>query len=662
MGISRSIRRLVCRLLWMALLLSCIYITTYVIVTYMDLYYTHLTSLQKNIRKNYPIKPRNPKVLVFLEYGEDAILPEELALIEAKKGETVHSFKSKSDYKDRWSPVRNREKEDVAQIISDNSKEDTKIKDEEMVKTARMAPVHPDNPQINPGAPGEMGKPVIIDRTKLSPQERDKFEAGFRKHAFNQYVSDMISLHRSLPDVRDPECKQIEYMKDLPDASVIIIFHNEAWSVLLRTVHSVLDRSPPHLLKEIVLVDDFSDLDHLKQPLGEYFARVWKVSIVRLKERSGLIRARITGFDASSGEVAIFLDSHCEVTEGWLEPLLDRIGRNYTNVVVPVIDIINGENFQIHYNAAKYSQAGGFGWNLIFNWHNVPEHERRRRNYLDYIPFRTPTMAGGLFAISRKFFLYLGKYDPGLDIWGGENLELSFKTWMCGGTLETIPCSHVGHIFRKRIPYGWAGGVNVVQRNTNRLAEVWLDEFKEFYYERIGHTLGEYGDISDRIALRKSLNCKNFRWYINNIYPELFLPSESKASGDIQNKARPICADGNVDADESNKHLRPYACHYLGGNQYWLLSTENEIRRDTECWDYVKGSIEIKFHNCHGQHGNQEWIYRKDETIYHPQSQRCLELGWDGRNITMDECTGQERQKWLWQRGPAKGPKRYDSD
>jgi polypeptide N-acetylgalactosaminyltransferase len=60
---------------------------------------------------------------------------------------------------------------------------------------------------------------------------------------------------------------------------------------------------------------------------------------------------------------------------------------------------------------------------------------------------------------------------------------------MCGGTLEQVLCSHVGHIYRDRSPYKWPNGVDVVKRNSVRLAEVWLDDYKKYYYERFKYDL-----------------------------------------------------------------------------------------------------------------------------------------------------------------------------
>lgn len=121
-------------------------------------------------------------------------------------------------------------------------------------------------------------------------------EESIKENNYNLLASDMISLNRSLPDYRYPACKVKQYPDHLPMASVVAIFHNEARSTLLRTVWSIINRSPRELLKEIILVDDVSSYEYVKNELPTYVRTLpVQTNLVRTPERMGLIRARIYG-------------------------------------------------------------------------------------------------------------------------------------------------------------------------------------------------------------------------------------------------------------------------------------------------------------------------------------------------------------------------------
>nr|KAG5711900.1 hypothetical protein BaRGS_026341 [Batillaria attramentaria] len=431
---------------------------------------------------------------------------------------------------------------------------------------------------------GEKG--LKIKKDDLPPDQQKVYQEKWDKNSFNQMASDLIPVHRELPDFRSQQCREKQYPSTLPSVSVIIIFHNEAWSTLLRSVHSILDRTRDDLLTEVILVDDSSTMDHLKKPLEKYFRDYPKVKIVRSPERGGLTKARLRGFAESKGEAIVFLDSHIECSPGWAEPLLAVIAEDYRAVPFPIIDMIGAGD--LGYMAHGMSALGTFNFqSLTFTWSNsnlyVLDHVKTPANTRP-----SPTMPGGLFAISRRWFIELGLYDPELDYWGGENMELSFKAWMCNGSVVVAECSHIGHIFRSTNPIKWA--TNLGNRNYVRVAMVWMDQYKNHYFERVNYNLGDYGDISERLALRKRLGCHDFGWYMDNIYPELKkqIVMNATYAGQVKHKDTGLCLD-KMSNHESGPQL--FSCHSLGGPQFWsyyraqdeLIAAYEGISNDDNC-------------------------------------------------------------------------------
>lgn len=138
-------------------------------------------------------------------------------------------------------------------------------------------------------------------------------------------------------------------------------------------------------------------------------------------------------------------------------------------------------------------------------------------------------MIGCSFVANRHYFGELGLLDSGMDVYGGENIELGIrvsvpkylhvlftalttttgwyevfnsweehkqckkkkkkpvmcvgwsKVWMCGGSMEVLPCSRVAHVARTKKPYHSNIAFHT-RRNALRVAEVWLDEYKSNVY------------------------------------------------------------------------------------------------------------------------------------------------------------------------------------
>ncbi|XP_069029787.1 polypeptide N-acetylgalactosaminyltransferase 2 isoform X2 [Embiotoca jacksoni] len=432
----------------------------------------------------------------------------------------------------------------------------------------------------------------------------------YARNKFNQVESDKLRMDRAVPDTR----------------------HDH-----------VLKKSPLHLVKEIILVDDYSD----NPEDGALLGKIEKVRVLRNDRREGLMRSRVRGADAATAPVLTFLDSHCECNDHWLEPLLERVAEDKTRVVSPIIDVINMDNFQ--YVGASADLKGGFDWNLVFKWDYMTLEQRRARQGNPIAPIKTPMIAGGLFVMDKEYFELLGKYDMMMDVWGGENLEISFRVWQCGGSLEIIPCSRVGHVFRKQHPYTFPGGSGTVfARNTRRAAEVWMDEYKNFYYAAVPSARNvPYGNIQSRMEMKKRLACKPFKWYLENVYPELRVPDHQDiAFGALQQGGNCLDTLGHF----ADGVVGVYECHNAGGNQEWALTKDKSVKHMDLCLtvvDRTAGSL-IKLQGCRENDSRQKWEQiESNSKLRHVGSNLCL----DSRSarmggLTVEVCSPSLNQQW----------------
>ncbi|CAJ1432879.1 unnamed protein product [Effrenium voratum] len=317
-------------------------------------------------------------------------------------------------------------------------------------------------------------------------------------------------------EVRHESCLREFQIRDLPRVSLVIPYLNETWAHISATVGSMLAHSPMEIVDQILFVDDGNAPEW--QFHEELKAIHPKVQVHRNEKRQGLIRSKVIGAALISSPVIVFMEPHCVVSKQWMEPLLEQLAlaKDHGTLVMPILDIIPENNFNQYVPANHH--IGGFDWTLTFGWKALIEQRNSSYKYPNVYP--TPALSGGIFGIWRDNWERMGTYDTNMTEWGGEHIEMSLRTWRCGGRILIVPCSRMGHVFRAKNPY--VVHVPEVMKNTKRAALVWLDQHLEDYYKKVPYARRiEAGDVSERLRLKESLHCQSMDWYMDNIYPEL---------------------------------------------------------------------------------------------------------------------------------------------
>ena len=454
--------------------------------------------------------------------------------------------------------------------------------------------------------------------------------------------------------------------------SVVISYHNELAVLIMRTLTTIMHRTPLNNLLEIILIDDYSSLNVTQEVLDYASQQRMPVRHLRNSEKLGIAGSRLRGIQEAKGVVVVILDNHMEVSVGWLEPLLNILVTRPGAVAVPVLHMIQETEYKLLSNKViqPYIVQPRQGWGHIvmqMYWNQVDDSRQV------WEPIPSASLMGGGLAAARSTLLEFYPTRVVNSSWGVENNRLSFRAWMCGQGVWVSPCSQILHpngndpsLFRYfRDSYHLRKEVDLesVAEAINFADD---DVLKEIILNKVAASADELNKIRDvSIQIKKKFDskqrsCKTLSWYLKDIYYNYLTWERDQFDqvGEIRS-----LENTKMCLEVFDRKVEMYYCRSkppeLGDNHHFGF-TKNHIVRSSFledfCW-YSNSDKEgqgVTLYSCHivtpveGQPGgSQNFLYdEKSRQIKHPSTGRCLEYFKDSSPVLMKCNSDKISQKW----------------
>ncbi|MBW9152826.1 glycosyltransferase family 2 protein [Clostridium estertheticum] len=216
------------------------------------------------------------------------------------------------------------------------------------------------------------------------------------------------------------------------DVSIIIPCKNEL-NNLKKTVESIMN-SKNKLSYEIIIVDDGStdrscDFININK---ESYKDIKLISVLNF----GAAGSRNFGAKTASGKYLFFCDAHVSVPDYWLDNLIKTLEDNNAHIIAPVIKDMVKENYK------GYGQTWDNNLNVMWLLNKIETNGSE-----------IPIACGCAFGIKKEVFEAIGGFDKYFEVWGKEDEELCFKSWLFGYKIILDISVEVKHLFRSKHPY-----------------------------------------------------------------------------------------------------------------------------------------------------------------------------------------------------------------